>query len=319
MNNNTNTNTNAQNVGNPSLAAGAVEVNPTVIPATGTITVSPIGTTTAPVTPTPVPTPPAVVPPPPVAPPPAPAVEPPPRKKSHKAGVFIFLLLLIIGGMGYYIYTDYMNDKENHCSPLVSGDTTSRRLDLDSTIVQDLYQKVFTTVREDLAYNTFDDHLKLYLAYRQIPQSKIYDSNCNLFSANMLPFTCQESVEFSPKAFKEETMQVEIKKLFGENSTVAHANVQLGTSCFGGYQYIEERGEYVQGYCKEIPTTIYNAEKELLEASVQGDTITLKEKVRYYSSEGIDSDKLQGGTYVYTFRLDNNYNYAYVNRTIEQS
>ena len=261
---------------------------------------------------------------PPTAPPPSPPVQPePPRespkKKSPKTRLFIFLLLLITVGMGVYIYLDYRQDLEHgECSPLVASDNTLRELDINSDIVQELYSKVKTTIREDLAYHTFDDTLKIYLAYRQIPHSDIYDSNCNLFNENtMSNFACSSSSNFTPKAFKEETLQREIKKLFGENTKIENRDIVLGNSCFGGYQYIEERGEYVQGYCGQVPTTSYNVEKELISATVQGDTITIKEKVRYYSAEGINNDELQNGIYVHTFKLDNHYHYAYINRTLE--
>ena len=56
----------------------------------------------------------------------------------------------------------------------------------------------------------------------------------------------------------------------------------------------------------------------MIEESVKGERITIKEKVRYYSAEGINNDELQSGTYVHTFKLDNYYHYAYVNRTIEE-
>lgn len=242
-----------------------------------------------------------------------------PPKKSHKAVFFIILLLLIIGGLGAYIYMDYMKDQaRGECSPLVASDNSLRELDLESSIVQELYDKVKTTVREDLAYHTFDDVFKLYLAYRQIPHSEIYDSNCNLFNENsMSNFTCTGATNFTPMAFSEETLQKEVRKLFGENVSIPNQNIVLGNSCFGGYQYIAERGEYVEGYCGQVPTTTYNVEKELISASVQGDTITLREKVRYYSAQGIDASQLQNGVYVHTFKLDNNYHYAYVNRTIE--
>ena len=118
-------------------------------------------------------------------------------------------------------------------------------------------------------------------------------------------------------AFSEETLQKEVRKLFGESVSIPNQNIVLGNSCFGGYQYIAERGEYVQGYCGQVPTTTYNVEKELISASVQGDTITLREKVRYYSAQGIGAEQLQNGVYVHTFKLDNHYHYAYVNRTIE--
>lgn len=243
----------------------------------------------------------------------------PKKQKSRGKTLLIFSLILIIVGLSYYIYTDYQQDLATKCSPLVATDNKVKNLDLDSTIVTDLYSKVKTTVREDVAHNDFDDELKLYLALRQIPESKIYDSNCNLFNNTSMPsITCEKSLEFSPRAFKEETMTLELKKLFGEDNTIENANIQLDNSCLGGYQYIPDRGEYVEGYCKEVATTLYNVDKELIEATAQNDIITLKEKVRYYSGEGVNNSKLKNGIYVYTFKLDNNYNYAYINRTIEE-
>lgn len=239
-------------------------------------------------------------------------------KKSKGKTLLIILLLFVIGGLAFYIYTDYQKDLNTICSPLAQSDGSTTVLDLNSTIVEDLYSKVKTTVREDVASNELNDAMKLYLAYRQIPESKIYDSNCNLFDNAIMPsVACESSLEFSPRAFKEETLQMELKKLFGESTNIANANIQLGNSCFGGFQYIAERGEYVEGRCNEVGTTLYKVDKELIEATVTGDTITLKEKVRYYSGEGVNVDRLTNGTYVYTFKLDANYNYAYISRTIE--
>ncbi len=242
-----------------------------------------------------------------------------PSKKSRKAKVVIILLILVIAVLGSYIYLDYTKDlARGECSPLVASDNTLRELDLNSSIVQELYDKVKTTIREDVAYHNFDDTFKLYLAYRQIPNSDIYDSHCNLFdNSSMSNFSCDDTLSFVPKAFKVETLEREVKKLFGENVTIDNQNIVLGNSCFGGFQYIPERGEYVQGYCGQVPTTTYNADKELISATVQGDTIILKENVRYYSAVGISGDQLQNGVYVHTFKLDNNYHYAYVDRTVE--
>lgn len=243
----------------------------------------------------------------------------PPKKSRKGKGTFIFLLIVIIIGMGTYIYMDYQKDQaRGECSPLVASDNSLRKLDLNSSIVQELYNKVKTTVREDLAHNTFDDTLKLYLAFRQIPNSEIYESNCNLFNENsMSNFTCSNATNFVPLAFSEETLQEEVRKLFGESVTIENQNIVLGNSCFGGYQYIADRGEYVKGYCGQVPTTTYNADKELISASVQGDTITLREKVRYYSAQTSVPDSLKSGVYVYTFKLDNHYHYAYISRTLE--
>lgn len=242
-----------------------------------------------------------------------------PPKKSKKGKIFIVFLLFIVIAMGGYIYKDYREDQiRGECSPLVADDNSLRDLELNSSIVQELYAKVKTTVREDLAYNTYDDTLKLYLAFRQIPNSEIYESNCNLFNENVMSnFTCSSATNFIPMAFSEKTLEKEVKKLFGESVSIPNQNIVLGNSCFGGYQYIADRGEYVKGYCGQVPTTTYKADKELISASVQGDTITLREKVRYYSAQASVPDSLRNGVYVYTFKLDNYYHYAYIGRSVE--
>ena len=241
------------------------------------------------------------------------------QKKSGNKTLLILFLILIIGGMGYYIYTDYQKDLKNKCSPLVPTNNKTKELDINSTIVQDLYSKVKTNIREDIASNEINDQMKLYLAYRQIPENKIYESNCNLFNNNIMPSVqCEKSAGFVPNAFKEEDLKLEYIKLFGEDVELQNNNIQLGNSCIGGYQYIAERGEYVQGSCNNEAQTLYNVEKKLISATATNDTITLKEKVRYYGSESLDIDRLKNGIYVYQFKLDNNYNYIYVNRTIEQ-
>ena len=242
------------------------------------------------------------------------------KKKSHGKTFLILILLFIIGGMTYYIFMDYQKDLKTKCSPLVPMNNKTRKLDINSTLVQDLYSKVKTNIREDIANTDLNDEMKLYLAYRQLPKNKIYESNCNLFNnTSMTSVTCIKSESFIPNAFKEEDLQLELKKLFGEDTNIENNNIQLGNSCLGSYQYIAERGEYVEGSCNSNNTSIYNVDKKLLSASVTNDVITLKEKVRYYGSESVNIDRLKNGIYVYTFKLDNNYNYVYVNRSIEEN
>ena len=132
-------------------------------------------------------------------------------KKKKKGHFFVKLLLLIIVGLGGYIYWTDMQHKaliskmEYECTPVNA--TEEKSLELDSTLVQDLYGKVRTTLREDLALFDLNDQLKLYLAFRNIPIGKFYESNCNLFSETaMEPFTCK--ADFTPLAFKEEDLKL---------------------------------------------------------------------------------------------------------------
>ena len=66
----------------------------------------------------------------------------------------------------------------------------------------------------------FDDTMKLYLAFRQIPSDKFYSSNCNMFKDTLMePYKCDPK-KFVPLAFKEEDLIHELKVLFGENATL---------------------------------------------------------------------------------------------------
>ena len=162
--------------------------------------------------------------------------------------------------------------------------------------------------------------MQIYLAYRQILEKDKYDSNCNLFSATaMEPYVCVESTNFIPKAFKEETLRQEIKILFGENTNISLQNIQLGSSCIAGYQYIPDRGEFVQGYCNQQSATSYKVTKTLKEAKSTGATIVLTEEVKYHGNEKMAlPDFLKSGIYKYTFRLDMNYNYVFVDKIYEE-
>lgn len=244
------------------------------------------------------------------------------KKKKNVLAWFFFLLVILLAGYNYYTIQQHkivVAKLKDECSP-VSTEKGEKELALDSTIVQDLYSKVATNIREDVASSNLDDQMKLYLAYRQVANRKIYESNCNLFSKTaMEPYVCTETATFSPGAFKEETLQVEVKKLFGESTNIPNANIQLGKTCIGGYQYIAERGEYVQGYCLEEQTTQYRATKKLIGATSNKSTITLKEEVKYYGAEQLKiPENLRSGIYVYKFKLDTNYNYVYISKTFEE-
>jgi hypothetical protein len=241
------------------------------------------------------------------------------KPKNKLAGLLFLIIILLIGACAglWFFHQQQMNIMRAKCTPVsTSGET--KELDLDSTIVKDLYGKISTTIREDVGSVELNDELKLYLAFRQIANSDLYDSNCNKFSStSMEPFTCEKTATFVPKAFKEDILMVEVKKLFGEDVNIEHQNVQLGNTCIGGYQYIKERGEYVQGQCGSTGATLYRVEKELISATSTESTIVLTEKVKYYGTEALDlPNRLVSGTYKHTFRLDMNYNYIYVGKEL---
>lgn len=241
-------------------------------------------------------------------------------KKSKVAPVLFIIVLILIG----YILYSSLNNKSlvqnltYNCTPIRSA-SDEKKLDLDSTIVKDLYSKVYTNVREDVAQPEWNDTMKLYLAYRQLTDSKKYDSNCNLFNQQaMNSYTCVVSTSFVPKAFKQSDLELEWKKLFGEKTPITFNNIKLDYDCIGGYQYIADREEYVQGYCESNKAISVKATKKLVEATSNGNTIILKEEVNYsQTGNGDVPEYLKNGTYYYTFRLDMNYNYVLVSKTYQ--
>ena len=254
--------------------------------------------------------------------PPAPVVAQP--KKKPKINIMPILIIIIIALLGYIVYTsnahrEQINALNYNCTPITAS-KEEIELDINSTLVQDLYNKVYTTIREDLAEPEFNNSMKLYLAYRQIPEKDIYTTNCNLFSTtSMEPYTCEVSTNFVPRAFKEERLLLELKKLFGEKEEIPFENIRLGrTSCIGGFQYIKERGEFVEGYCNQKTATSFKATKNLVKATSTKNTIILTEEVKYHENEKMNLPSyLKSGTYLYTFRLDMNYNYVLVSKTYE--
>ena len=247
-------------------------------------------------------------------------VETKPKQKINITAILVFILILLIG---YIVYTSMSNQKliaslRYNCTPINSSEK-EKELDLNSTLVKDLYSKVETNIREDIANPNFDDAMKLYLAYRQVKDKDKYDTKCDSFSAtSMEPYTCEVSTKFVPKAFKEETLIQEVKKLYGENTNIPLKNIQLGQSCIVGYQYIPERKEFVEGYCGKNIAISFKATKKLTKAVSTGNTIILTEQVKYHANEKMELPaSLQSGTYIYVFRLDINYNYVLVSKTYE--
>ena len=240
-------------------------------------------------------------------------------KKKKSSGPFL-ILLIVAAAIGFAFYTKTSSDRTidelyYKCSP-VNQTKEEKELDVKSTLVQSLYSKVYTSINEDYAQPEWNDTMKLYLAYRQLSPHQMYDSNCNMFKpGRMEPYVCEESTVFIPKAFPTETLRLEWKKLFGEETPMPIQNIKLEDDCIGGFEYIEERDEFVQGYCKQNRAHAFRVKKEIKKAVSSGNTITLTEKVDYSGNEKMTlPDYLKSGKYVYTFKLDMNYNYIFISK-----
>ena len=73
-------------------------------------------------------------------------------------------------------------------------------------IKRDMMEKTYFGGDPYEALFDLNDQLKLYLAFKQIPTGKFYESNCNLFSETaMEPFTsstsCEIKIPLSTRSF----------------------------------------------------------------------------------------------------------------------
>ena len=73
------------------------------------------------------------------------------KPKNKLAGLLFLIIILLIGACAglWFFHQQQMNIMRAKCTPVsTSGET--KELDLDSTIVKDLYGKISTTIREDV-------------------------------------------------------------------------------------------------------------------------------------------------------------------------
>lgn len=242
-------------------------------------------------------------------------------KKGFSLTPILFFIIIILGALLFYNNSSNkqaIRELRYNCTPV--GTTNEEKvLDTESTIVQTLYKKVATSIREDLAQPEFNDEMKLYLAYRQILETEKFESNCNGFKANaMEPYRCEQTNTWAPKTFEASVLKQKLKELFGENTNIPLKNIQLGNTCLVGYQYIEDRNQYVEGTCNQKTATSFKANKSLTKAVTTNNTIIITEEVKYIENEGMNLPSyLKSGTYKYVFRLDLNYNYVLVSKTYE--
>ncbi len=239
----------------------------------------------------------------------------PQKKKSHTGLILSLFIIICLGGACFFLYQKWMETEDyylNYYSPINSK--TETKLDLESPVIVDLYNKFKTDESEDYFGKDINQNdMKLYLALRNVSYNYYLDSNCNKYdNTKMQSFNCPNN--YTTKAIDENIVKEELIKLYGENHDIQLNDVTLGNSCYGGYQYIQERKQFVLGRCIGNVQSRIKTEKKLLEATTTDTNIVIKEKVRYYSTSIDVPDYLKDGTYIYKFRLDNNYNYIFVSK-----
>lgn len=244
------------------------------------------------------------------------------KEKSSNKILIILLFILVLGLVGYITYDKVL--KKNVDTPVEEkkeeGQKTEENSVVDQELVQDLYSLVKTEIDEEKDY-VLNDQMKLYLAYRQIPISEVYNTHCSGFEASF-PFVCETTsslASFQPRGFKSASLQKQLKKLFGKNTSIANQPIK-GEGAFGlstYYDYVAARDEYVQGENRGggmDPTVVT---KTLVNSYKKDQSIYLEETVKYTTQDGSqvsDNYSKHDGTYQYQFNLEDGH-YIYVSKT----
>ena len=106
---------------------------------------------------------------------------------------FINIFLLLSGITCYFLYLKEVKYLKNYYSPKINNGKTTI-LDNNSTIVKYLYNTFSTNEKEDNdTLGKINNKMKLYLAYRSLPNNKIHESNCNLYVEGKNPlYSCKK-------------------------------------------------------------------------------------------------------------------------------
>lgn len=227
---------------------------------------------------------------------------------------FINIFLLLSGITCYFLYLKEVKYLKNYYSPKINNGKATI-LDNNSTIVKYLYNTFSTNEKEDNdTLGKINNKMKLYLAYRSLPNNKIHESNCNLYVEGKNPLYSCKKEGYIPTSFKEEDLKLQLNILFGENNKVELNDI---ASSIIEYQYIPERGEFVSGKMHGEVYIPFRKDAKLIKAYSKSTNIYLEEEVKYYSVAGNKlKEELVSGKYRYSFRIDNNYNIIFESKDL---
>lgn len=253
------------------------------------------------------------------------------EKKNN--GVVIFLIVVVILLVGYITYISFgkvTNKTETVTSDKkrIDSDSKNETLDINSSLVQDLYNKVVLTgdtYYKYWFYNDSDNYQvssasessKMALVYHNLKKSDFTtiqntaDIKKNV-TINNRSYTLQESSStgFIPYERVEQTY----KELFGSSNTLNKSEpMRVGPYIIEYYIYDESVNGYLYYLTEGSGTTGSFYHGTVTKAERVGDTIVITEKVDF--SENTDGKGTITSTtnYQYTFKLLND-TYSFISR-----
>lgn len=258
------------------------------------------------------------------------------EKKNN--GVVIFLIVVVVILLGYIGYMSFgkvtsknetvSSDKERVDSGSKNTSTKEETLDVNSSLVQDLYNKVVLTgdsYYKYWFYNNSDNYQvssasessKMALVYHNLKKSDFttiqnttgINKNITLNNNN---YTLQESSStgFIPYERVEHTY----KELFGSSDTLNKSEpMRVGPYIIEYYIYDSTVNGYVDYLTVGGGTTGSFYHGEVINAKKTGDTIVITEKVDFSDNDDGTGKITSTTNYQYTFKLSGD-TYSFVSR-----
>ena len=260
------------------------------------------------------------------------------EKEKKNNGVVIFLIVVVVILLGYIGYISFgkvtnknetvSSDKERVDSGSKNTSTKEETLDVNSSLVQDLYNKVVLTgdsYYKYWFYNNSDNYQvssasessKMALVYHNLKKSDFttiqnttgINKNITLNNNN---YTLQESSStgFIPYERVEHTY----KELFGSSDTLNKSEpMRVGALITEYYIYDASVNGYVDYLTVGGGATGSFYHGEVINAKKTGDTIVITEKVDFSENDDGTGKITSTTNYQYTFKLSGD-TYSFVSR-----
>lgn len=239
--------------------------------------------------------------------------------------LIVVLVFVVIALAGYIVYDKMMKDdtttieKESVNNSIKEENSGQQKnLSVDSFLVQNLYRKVTTNKgEEETSGYQLDDMMKLYLAYRQVPRSNFFQTNCDGYQGTKA-YACNPQMGI-PYGVNASSIQEQVKELFGENVVIPNQSITRSTfNVLGVYvEYIPSRDIYLIGSNVGGGTDDVSLTKTLTSAYIKDAILYLEEDVNYtqstISSEASNYYTKYNGKYRYQFKMEDG-RYIYINK-----
>lgn len=253
------------------------------------------------------------------------------NSKKSREPIYIGLIVVLLGALFYFIYTDFLAPREE-VDPVKELERT-RSMNINSLLVQTLYNyidldgcgeesKSFYSPNNQVLAKDLTYEFKNYLAYKQLLNKDIRSENCSNFSKALHKndkvslWYCGEeylkdrSERFNDEAssarvFLENTLKKQVEAMFGPASYKA-ITFPLSTSL--RYLYDDKTSSYIlQSFYGGDTCKGYT--NKLEKAYRKKDDITIVVKVK-----NNESKKLQLFYYTFTESEDGNYYFNTLNK-----